>query len=172
MNGGRLTAPAVFFLARRGHSAINKGGEIMDPKFMEQFHRTHELIESCAGPRENLQQDGWTVKEIVGHLNDSAGNNVQRLQRYVPGGELKFPAYEQETFVSRARYREFDFNLLIQLWRLQNTLLFHIYDRIPPEHLDSIITVGDRPGMTISQLMADYFRHMEVHERQIREILD
>jgi len=58
-------------------------------------------------PEPAEKEGGWSIKEILGHLFDSAGNNHQRLLRYVKGGELKFPGYDQEEFVRRANYQEF-----------------------------------------------------------------
>jgi hypothetical protein len=43
--------------------------------------------------------DAWSIKEIVGHLIDSAANNHQRLVRAQQGSELVFPGYEQVTWM-------------------------------------------------------------------------
>ena len=48
--------------------------------------------------------------------------------------------------------------------------LLHMLAGIPAADLDSTITIGDKPPVAIRQLIADYFGHMENHERQARKI--
>jgi hypothetical protein len=42
---------------------------------------------------------------------------------------------------------------------------------VPVEDLASTVMVGDRPAVTLSQLVQGYFAHMEVHEKQVRRII-
>ena len=136
------------------------------------FERVYQLFKNCPDPHLKRSGESWSVKEILGHLVDSVSNNYQRIQRYIPGGELEFPGYDQEECVRRADYSSFDFNRLMALWYNHNKLLFHLYDRIPLKDLVSKIKVGENPAMTIEALMVDYFAHMRAHERQVREIIE
>ena len=143
----------------------------MEQEFNSVFERVHQVFKNCPDPHLKESGDGWSIKEILGHLVDSASNNYQRIQRYIPGDELEFPGYDQEECVRRAGYGLFDYNDLMALWYNHNKLLFHLYDQIPRQDLDSQIRVGDNPAMSISALMEDYFAHMKVHEEQVKEIL-
>ena len=137
---------------------------------LSRIEKTYQLFRTCRDP--NLREEGgWSIKEILGHLFDSASNNHQRLLRYVKGGELKFPGYDQEEFVRRANYQDFEYLNLLILWHRQNNLLLHIYDHIPEEDRESSIRVGDREAVSIRRLMEDYFAHMEAHEDQVKRIL-
>ena len=140
-------------------------------EWLQRIERTYQLFRTCPDPNMREEDSGWSIKEILGHLFDSASNNHQRLLRYVKGGELKFPGYDQEEFVKRANYREFEYLDLLSLWYCQNKLLSHIYDHIPEEDRESAIQVGDRESASIRRLMEDYFAHMEVHEGQVERIL-
>jgi hypothetical protein len=144
----------------------------MASKLMNRFESTYQLFSNCIDPNRKDNNAGWSIKEIVGHLIDSASNNHQRLLRYVSNGELSFPSYDQESFVSRANYKNFEYLDLLTLWYLHNKLLFHIYDNIPEGDLESSIKVGDRPAMSIRQLMEDYFAHLMIHENQLMQIMD
>ena len=144
----------------------------MTSTLMNGFESTYQLFRYCTDPNKKENNDGWAIKEIVGHLVDSASNNHQRLLRYVAKGELSFPSYDQEAFVSRANYRNFEYLDLLTLWYLHNKLLFHIYENIPENDLDSSIKVGDRPVMSVRQLMDDYFAHLVIHENQFKQIMD
>ena len=143
----------------------------MDSEFISTFERVHQLLKTCPDPHFSQGGTSWCVKEILGHLVDSTSNNYQRIQRYIPQAELEFPGYDQEQCVRRADYRSFDYDQLISLWYSHNKLLFHLYDHIPGEDLDSKIKVGDNPAMTIRELMEDYFAHMALHEKQAKEVL-
>ena len=143
----------------------------MNADFMSTFERVWQMFRTCPDPNSSRAGDGWSVKEILGHLIDSASNNYQRILRYVPRGELEFPGYDQEECVRRANYRSFEYTNLLDLWYNHNKLLFHLYDNIPQQDLESKIKVGDNPAMTIRSLMADYFAHMKVHEEQVKGIL-
>jgi hypothetical protein len=138
---------------------------------LHRIEKTYQLFRTFPDPNLREKEGGWSIKEILGHLFDSASNNHQRLLRYVKGGELKFPGYDQEEFVRRANYQEFEYLDLLSLWHRQNNLLFHIYDHIPEEDRESSIRVGDREAVSIRRLMEDYFAHMEVHEEQVKRIL-
>ena len=110
-------------------------------------------------------------KKSLGHLVDSVSNNHQRIARYIPKGNLNYPAYDQEQCVKRADYRAFDFDQLLALWYNYNKLLLHMIAGIPAADLDSTIAIGDKPPVAIRQLIPDYFVHMENHERQAQRII-
>jgi hypothetical protein len=143
---------------------------MMQTDWLHRIEKTCQLFKTCPDPNLREKGEGWSIKEILGHLFDSASNNHQRLLRYVQGGELRFPGYDQEEFVRRANYGEFEYLDLLSLWYHQNKLLLHIYDHIPEEDRESSIRVGDREAMSIRRLLEDYFAHMEVHEGQVKRI--
>lgn len=143
----------------------------MKLEFISIFERVYQLFQTCPDPHFNHGGQGWCTKEVLGHLIDSVSNNYQRIQRYIPQAELEFPGYDQEECVRRVDYRSFDYTLLLSLWYNHNKLLFHLYDNIPAQDLDSKIKVGDNPAMTIDELMEDYFAHMALHENQVKEIM-
>ena len=133
----------------------------------------YTFFRGLADPDKREHGSGWSIKEIIGHLVDSCSNNHQRLARLVPGANLNFPGYDQETFVTRAAYVSFDYGRLVELWHLYNALLLHSYRSLPADLAErSTISVGDRPAVNVHALIADYFRHMSVHVNQIRQIVE
>jgi hypothetical protein len=129
------------------------------------------LFRTCPDPNKRETKNGWSVKEVLGHLLDSLSNNHQRLARYNANGDLAFPAYDQVQFVERGNYAAFDFDSLLSLWYAYNHFLLHMVASIPPGEMASTITVGDRPTVTIADLVKDYFAHIEIHETQVRRII-
>jgi hypothetical protein len=144
----------------------------MFEQYNQILERLYQLFSSCPNPYKQEYAGGWTVKEVVGHLIDSASNNHQRVQRYVPGGNLEFPGYDQELCVQRGHYASFDFRRLVELWYQHNQLLLHMFNHLPTQDVQTAtITVGDRPPCTLAELVHDYFAHMELHEQHVQRIL-
>jgi hypothetical protein len=143
----------------------------MDVDHAKIVERAYQLFRTCPDPAAGEKGEGWSVKEILGHLVDSASNNHQRLARYIPQGHLNYPSYDQEQCVQRAGYESFDFDRLLALWYGYNQLLLHLIAGIPAADLDSTIAVGEKAPVPLRQLIPDYFAHMENHERQARRII-
>ena len=143
----------------------------MNPDYQKTVERAYQLFRACPDPAAREKGEGWSMKEILGHLVDSASNNHQRIGRYIPKGNLNYPAYDQEQCVKRADYRAFDFHRLLALWYSYNQLLLHMFAGIPAADLDSTIAIGDKSPVAIRQLIPDYFAHMENHEHQARRIM-
>ena len=61
----------------------------------------------------------WSRKEVVGHLTDSAQNN---LRRFIVGQYETEPniVYEQDFWVKSNNYQETPTENVIQLWKLLN----------------------------------------------------
>ena len=45
--------------------------------------------------REPVLAGGWSRKQVIGHLIDSASNNHQRFVRAMLANSLEFPGYDQ-----------------------------------------------------------------------------
>ncbi len=60
-------------------------------EYYAQIERMYQSFLTCPDPQAHEREDGWSVKEILGHLLDSVSNNHQRLLRYRPGATLQFP---------------------------------------------------------------------------------
>lgn len=145
----------------------------MSQNYMSTIQRIYNLLDKCPDPdKRDTVEEGWSIKEILGHLLDSTSNNHQRLSRYHANGNLEFPAYDQLQFVQRAHYNLFDFKTLLSLWFNYNKLFLHMVDHIPPTELQSTLSIGDRPTITLEALVEDYFAHMAIHEEQIKRIIN
>ncbi|MFC1824367.1 DinB family protein [Thermodesulfobacteriota bacterium] len=117
--------------------------------------------------------EAWSIKEIIGHLIDSASNNHQRFVRLQLTDRLIFPDYQQENeaWVSIEGYQDRPWNELLELWRYLNFHLSHIIRSVDPNCLDHVWAVDDETVVTLFELMADYLKHLEMHLEQIENIL-
>jgi hypothetical protein len=110
---------------------------------------------------------GWSRKQILGHLIDSASNNHQRFVRALLQDELRFPKYDQEGCVRVERYQDLPWLELTNLWAAYNLFLAHILSGVPAAKRSTPCFVGDGPVMTLEELAADYVVHMEHHLQQL-----
>ena len=71
----------------------------------------------------------WSKKEILGHLIDSAFNNLRRIimVQYQPGAKI---IYDQDQWVRIQNYQEIDVNDLVQLWIILNQQFVNLIERI------------------------------------------
>ena len=111
--------------------------------------------------------DGWSKKQILGHLIDSASNNHQRFVRALLTEELRFPAYDTPGNVRVQHYQEAAWPDLVRLWAAYNRLLSHIIARIPESKLTTQCWIGDNPPMSLGDLADDYVRHLDHHLQQL-----
>ena len=122
--------------------------------------------------------DGWSPREIVGHLIDSASNNHGRFVRGALEESLVFPTYDQEAWVDLHQYHEQDWHALLQRWAAFNEQVATAVEQIPPEALrrsrnehnfDRIAWQPIAPGAatTLEYFIADYIGHLQHHLAQI-----
>lgn len=114
-----------------------------------------------------LREGGWSRKEILGHLIDSALNNHQRFVRAALDGSYEGPTYEQADWVNIHGYRSMPWASLLEHWRLQNLLLGEVIRRVPESRLDAACRVGENAPVTLRFLIEDYLVHLDHHLRQI-----
>ena len=110
---------------------------------------------------------GWSRKEVIGHLIDSASNNHQRFVRAALQDSLEFPAYDQEGNVRVQAIREAEWPLLVSLWTAYNRYLAHVIAHLPASKLDTVCRIGSGKAVTLSFLATDYVEHLVHHLAQI-----
>src|SRR5580692_6638154 len=76
-----------------------------------------------------ILRGGWSSKQVIGHLIDSASNNHQRFVRASLQPSLDFPGYDQDGNVRVQAPQEADWSLLVSLWAAYNRYLAHIIAR-------------------------------------------
>jgi hypothetical protein len=139
---------------------------------VEQFFTCYfSLPDSLTGIR--LSEDRWSLKEIIGHLIDSASNNHQRFVRLQLSQRLQFPEYQNERWLSVERHNGLAWADLLTLWRSYNLLLAHIIEHLDPESLGRVMVTEERE-VKLSKLITDYLSHVQGHlehfERRLREL--
>jgi len=111
---------------------------------------------------------GWTRKQIIGHMMDSAANNRQRFVRAATEGRYAGPKYAQEAWVAAHGYAFQTWETLLGWWTTQHEVLAAVVDQIRAERLESSCVVGENAPVTLRFLIEDYVTHQRWHLNQIR----
>ncbi|HEY9128153.1 MAG TPA: DinB family protein [Acidobacteriaceae bacterium] len=110
---------------------------------------------------------GWTRKQIVGHMLDSATNNRQRFVRASTEKEYSGPQYDQDAWVAAHGYGSQSWETLLGWWSTEHAILAAVVDNIGEEQLAVSCTVGDAAPVTLRFLIEDYIAHQKWHLNQI-----
>lgn len=111
----------------------------------------------------------WSLKQIIGHLIDSASNNHQRFVRVQLYDDLTLPNYEQDGWVAVQNYQGESWHDLLAFWQSYNQHLAHVIANIPAEKSSKTLRVGTGESITLQFLIEDYVAHLQQHLQQILE---
>jgi hypothetical protein len=109
----------------------------------------------------------WSKKEIIGHLVDSAQNNIRRfvVAQYEESPKI---LYNQDQWVVIANYQQYKTSDLITLWQLLNKHIVIILKNVSPEMAQR--TCHTQELHTIEWLAEDYVKHLKHHLHQVLEL--
>jgi len=123
----------------------------------------------------------WSIKEILGHLIDSAFNNQRRFILMHSQENLIFDGYDQDEWVRLSGYQKRDFLEIVNLWKSLNLHIINVLQNFNSSFWDKEykrhgleksywkVTPMTEPGMP-SLFAKDYFAHMRHHLKQIEEL--
>ena len=109
-----------------------------------------------------MAEDKWSLKEIIGHLVDSASNNHQRFVRLQSDDLLNFPAYDTEEWIRAQKYNSMKWDTLVALWYNYNCLLIHVIENVGEAMLQNV-WVKDEDAIPLELLINEYYKHLELH---------
>lgn len=134
-------------------------------------------LRAVEDPCSALREGGWTRKEILGHLIDSASNNHGRFVRAAARDDLVFDGYDQDAWASLQGYADAPWEELVELWRTFNLHIARVMDALPEEarlrerrehSLDAIAWAPVPAGpVTLEWFLEDYVGHVEHHLEQL-----
>ncbi|WP_183307631.1 DinB family protein [Dysgonomonas hofstadii] len=115
-----------------------------------------------------------TIKQLVGHLIDSASNNHQRMVRLQYNAELIFPDYTQhnDLWIALQHYQDMNWSDLVNLWKFYNLHIVHIIRNIDKSKLDNKWTDFEGNTVTLGNMIDGYLSHLQLHTKEIEEIIN
>jgi len=105
----------------------------------------------------------WSKKELIGHLIDSAQNNIRRfiVAQYESNPVI---IYQQDEWVRINNYQLYPLEDLIQLWYLLNKQICVILNNTSKDNLQR--SCQTESLHIIEWLAKDYIKHMKHHLHQ------
>lgn len=134
---------------------------------VEEFtNKISQLSEEAFSAKPNPEK--WSKKEVLGHLIDSASNNLRRFicGQYEPGPKI---VYQQDFWVTANNYQHVKKDNVIQLWRLLNEQICEVLQTMPEQNMSLPADTGkDKVQLhSIKWLAEDYVKHLKHHLNQI-----
>lgn len=138
-------------------------------RFRSELAEIHESLASVSADLADVpwRPNGWTRKQILGHLLDSAANNRQRFVRASIDGTYTGPGYDQDAWVVVHGYADQPWDTLLRWWRAEHEILVALVERIPAERLPVLCKIGDGEPVTLQFVIEDYTAHQKHHLGQI-----
>lgn len=113
------------------------------------------------------------IKQILGHLIDSASNNHQRMVRLQYNEELVFPDYRQDNdlWIKLQGYESADWANLIQLWKFYNLHIMQVIKSVDETKLGNYWHDFEGTKVTLKDMIEGYLSHLHLHIDEIHELI-
>ncbi len=119
----------------------------------------------------NRKPGKWSNKEVLGHLIDSALNNLRRFTeaQFSPQPYNIIP-YQQEQLIPVNHYQDLPLDHLLQLWTSLNQQIIFVIENMPADKCLIPVTAQYDDGVerTLEWLFNDYVAHMYHHWDSIK----
>jgi len=126
---------------------------------------------------ERRNNQNRTIKQILGHMIDSASNNTHRIiHLQYQSSPLKFPDYanngNNDRWIAIQDYQSEDWDTLVQLWKYSNIHFVHVVNNVDMSKLDSEWISALNDHVTLKNMIIDYLSHFELHLNEIQELMN
>jgi hypothetical protein len=126
---------------------------------------------------ERRNRQNRTIKQIVGHMVDSASNNTHRIiHLQYQQSPLVFPDYanlgNNDRWIAIQNYQDEEWNNLVQLWKYTNIHITHVIQNINAEKLENVWISALNQEISLKAMVVDFPRHFKLHLSEIDELID
>ena len=137
--------------------------------------RLLSLPEEVIGNRRNIQNR--TIKQIVGHMVDSASNNTHRIIHLQYNmSPLIYPDYanlgNNDRWIAIQNYQNENWENLVQLWKYSNLHIAHVIDNVNPEELNNEWISALQQRVSLKAMILDYLSHFKLHLNEIEDLIN
>lgn len=141
--------------------------EIWEPRLLA-------LSEEIISERKNIQDR--SIRQILGHLLDSASNNTHRIVHLqYRENPMSFPNYatlgNNDRWIAIQDYQHENWHNLVQLWKYANLHLIHVVRNVDQDKLENLWISGKDKLISLRENIEGYLPHFELHLREIDELI-
>lgn len=112
----------------------------------------------------------WSRQQVLGHLVDSALNNLKRFTEIQFSAQpYNVQAYRQEELVAVNNYQHLPLLHVLELWQSLNQQIIYVVENTPAEKLHYAVNpqYGNGETKTLAWIICDYVAHMEHHLKTV-----
>jgi len=117
-----------------------------------------------------------TIKQIVGHMIDSASNNTHRIVHLqYQKSPLRFPNYasdgNNDRWIAIQNYQDEDWGNMVNMWKDSNLHIVHVIKNVDPAKLENQWHYNEERQISLKEGIIDYLRHFKLHLDEIDELI-
>lgn len=132
------------------------------------------LSEEIISDRKNSQNR--SIRQILGHLFDSASNNTHRIVHLqYRESPMSFPNYatfgNNDRWIAIQDYQHEDWHNLVQLWKYANLHLIHVIRNVDQSKLENQWISSETKLISLRENIEYYLPHFDLHLAEIEELI-
>jgi hypothetical protein len=133
------------------------------------------LSKEIVSNKRNIQNR--SIKQILGHLVDSASNNTHRIiHLQYHQSPMNFPNYasygNNDKWIAIQNYQSEDWQNLIQMWKYSNLHLIHVINNVNMEKLDNEWIADVNKKISLKEMILYYMDHFRLHLNEMDELIN
>ena len=133
------------------------------------------LSEETISNRKNSQNR--SIRQILGHLVDSASNNIHRIiHLQYRENPCSFPNYatngNNDRWIAIQDYEHENWHQLVQLWKYTNLHLIHVIRNVDPSKLGNQWISSETKLITLRENIEYYPQHLELHLAEMENLIN
>jgi hypothetical protein len=126
---------------------------------------------------ERRNNQNRTIKQIVGHMIDSASNNTHRIVHLqYQESPFRFPNYatngNNDRWIAIQNYQDEDWKSMINLWKYSNLHIVHVIKNTDPSKMSNQWYYNEEKLISLKDGITDYLRHFILHLDEIDELIN
>lgn len=125
----------------------------------------------------NVNRQNRNIKQIVGHMIDSASNNTHRIVHFqYRNSPLDFPDYANlgmnDRWIAIQNYTDENWVNLLYLWKYIHFHFIHVISNADENNLEKIWISATGEKITMKEMILDFPRHFRLHIEEIKELIN
>lgn len=118
-----------------------------------------------------------TIKQILGHMIDSASNNTHRIVHLqYQESPFRFPNYasngNNDRWIAIQNWQGENWENMVRLWQYSNLHYIHVIKNINPSKLNQQWFCSEEKLISLKEMVVDYVRHFKLHLGEIDELIN
>ncbi|RPH32483.1 MAG: DinB family protein [Bacteroidales bacterium] len=126
---------------------------------------------------EKRNNQNRTIKEILGHLIDSASNSTHRIVHLQnQASPLVFPNYatngNNDRWIAIQNYQDESWSDIIMTWKYTNRHLAHVIKNVQANKLKNEWIASPNRNISLKEMVIGYLEHLKLHLNEIDDLIN